>query len=180
MGSHQLGVSTTFGHSHHGCPGATSSAPIARLCWSRRSEKLLQSQSVSSGSWWPSSLQLLSRSSSSLPLLPGCAATTHIDNMSALLALVEGGPAAWDLSHLATVAHVALAVLDATAWWEWVPSASNADGGSRAGVTDASLINSECRLWKWSSLRSSRNFRQGATELVQLLVDRFCESSSNW
>ena len=101
--------------------------------------------------------------------------TTHIDNMSALMALVKGGSAAWDLSHLATVAHVALAVLDATAWWEWVPSVSNAaDGGTRAGVTDAVAAQLGVPLVEVEFPSFFADiFDKGPTELVQLLVEGF-------
>ena len=79
-----------------------------------------------------------------LPLLlyPGlfkCTAVTlFIDNQSALMSLVKGGSRAVDLNHLSMVTHATLLTVEALAWWEYVPSASNAaDGGSQTGHRDA-------------------------------------------
>ena len=79
-----------------------------------------------------------------LPLLlyPGLfkrtAVTFFLDNQSALMSLVKGGSRAVGLNHLSMVTHATILTREALAWWEYVPSASNAaDGGSRTGHRDA-------------------------------------------
>ena len=61
-----------------------------------------------------------------------------LDNQSVLMSLVKGGSGAVDLSHLSLITHATLLTIEALAWWEYVPSASNAaDGGGRTAHRDA-------------------------------------------
>ena len=51
---------------------------------------------------------------------------------------MKGGSRAVDLNHLSMVSHASPLTPDSLAWWEYVPSASNAaDGGNRTGHRDA-------------------------------------------
>ena len=68
-------------------------------------------------------------------LLKRTAVTFFIDNGSALISLVKGGSRAVDLNHLSMVTHATLLTLEALAWWEHVPSASNAADVGRATAT---------------------------------------------
>ena len=66
------------------------------------------------------------------------AITFHLDNTSALMALIKGSSRAPDLAHLSMSAHACFTVLKAVPWFEYVGSQSNiADGGSREGCSDA-------------------------------------------
>lgn len=61
-----------------------------------------------------------------------------IDNQSALGALVKAASSAFDMSELALLCSFSLAVMDARAWFEYVPSKLNlSDGLSRAGWSAA-------------------------------------------
>ena len=59
----------------------------------------------------------------------------YIDNVAALMALIRGRSSSPDLERLAHLIHIALFALNASIFWEYVPSKSNwADAVSRVGL----------------------------------------------
>ena len=61
----------------------------------------------------------------------------YIDNVAALMALIRGRSSSPDLERLAHLIHIALFTLNASIFWEYVPSKSNwADAVSRVGFRD--------------------------------------------
>ena len=83
----------------------------------------------------------------------------YIDNVAALMALIRGRSSSPDLERLAHLVHIALFALNASIFWEYVPSKSNwADAVSRVGFQDPWLHSHHFPVTLQPSLRSSGNF----------------------